>query len=82
MGTKWIIRFTQVGGHEEYRGTIRYYSGALQPGVDAHSIDGDQFHPIPARRFETRADADTYAAHLRTIGHMRPQQIDVVEVEA
>lgn len=76
----YVIKFTQAGGHEEYRGTVRYYSGMLQPGADAHAIDGDKHHPIPAHRFDVEDDAETFAAHLRTMGHMRSQQIDVVEV--
>jgi hypothetical protein len=76
----YVIKFTQAGGHEEYRGTVRYYSGMLQPGTDARTIDGDKLHPIPARRFDVKDDAEALAAHLRTMGHMRPQQIDIVEV--
>ena len=68
----FTIKLTQVGGMQEWRGTERYYGGALLPGMEAVSRQ-------QARRYETQAEAEQAAEQIRRAPWMKAQQVEVVE---
>lgn len=57
----FIIKLTQTGGFEEWRGMISWYGGSLLPAMDAlpeHMRDR-------AQRYPTREEAEQEAARVR-----------------